>query len=106
MIPRRAISAGSGRFTCSAHSACDFIHNDFDDCVNHHIRCLLHLGRDGTALPLERAIRALNADATRQVAMVAYIDDFELMIIIIVALLLLLLLRRPRRPGPAAAAGD
>jgi hypothetical protein len=67
----------------------------------------LHLGRDGTALPLERAIRALNAEATRQVAMVAYIDDFELMIIIIVALPLLLLLRRPRRiPGPAAAAGD
>ena len=66
----------------------------------------LHLGRDGTALPLERAIRALNADATRQVAMVAYIDDFELMIIIIVALPLLLLLRRParipdRRPPPA-----
>jgi hypothetical protein len=67
----------------------------------------LHLGRDGTALPLERAIRALNAEATRQVAMVAYIDDFELMIITIVALPLLLLLRRPRRiPGPAAAAGD
>ena len=39
--------------------------------------------------------------------MVAYIDDFELMIITIVALPLLLLLRRPRRiPGPAAAAGD
>jgi hypothetical protein len=38
--------------------------------------------------------------------MVAYIDDFELMIIIIVALPLLLLLRRParipdRRPRPA-----
>ena len=67
----------------------------------------LHLGRDGTALPLERAIRALNAEATRQLTMVAYIDDFELMIIIIVALPLLLLLRRPRRfPGPAAAAGD
>jgi MFS transporter, DHA2 family, multidrug resistance protein len=40
-------------------------------------------------------LAALNAEATRQAAMVAYIDDFKLMmIIIVVALPLLLLLRR------------
>jgi MFS transporter, DHA2 family, multidrug resistance protein len=51
---------------------------------------------------------ALNAEATRQAAMVAYIDDFKLMmIIIVVALPLLLLLRRPGSvAGKAAVALD
>jgi DHA2 family multidrug resistance protein len=41
-------------------------------------------------------IAALNAEATRQAAMVAYIDNFKLMMmIVIVGLPLLLLLRRP-----------
>jgi DHA2 family multidrug resistance protein len=45
---------------------------------------------------------ALNAEATRQAAMVAYIDDFRLMMmIVIIGVPLLFLLRRPR---PAAAA--
>jgi DHA2 family multidrug resistance protein len=49
-------------------------------------------------------IAALNAEATRQAAMVAYIDDFKLMmIILIITLPLLLLLRRPRRAARAAA---
>ena len=53
---------------------------------------------------LRPGIAALNVEATRQAAMVAYIDDFKLMmIIIIVSLPLLLLLRRPR-PIPRAAA--
>jgi DHA2 family multidrug resistance protein len=48
-------------------------------------------------------VAALNAEATRQAAMVAYIDDFKMMMIIIMlALPLLLLLRRPR-PTPAVA---
>jgi MFS transporter, DHA2 family, multidrug resistance protein len=48
-------------------------------------------------------IAALNAEATRQAAMVAYLDDFMLMmILVVIGLPLLLLLRRPRR---AAAAG-
>jgi MFS transporter, DHA2 family, multidrug resistance protein len=53
-------------------------------------------------------VAALNAEATRQAAMVAYLDDFKLMmIIIIVSLPLLLLLRRPRSiPGSAAVADD
>ena len=53
-------------------------------------------------------VAALNAEATRQAAMVAYIDDFKpMMIIIIVALPLLLLFRRPRPiPGAVAAALD
>jgi MFS transporter, DHA2 family, multidrug resistance protein len=53
-------------------------------------------------------VAALNAEATRQAAMVAYLDDLKLMmIIIIVSLPLLLLLRRPRSiPGSAAVAHD
>jgi MFS transporter, DHA2 family, multidrug resistance protein len=48
-------------------------------------------------------IAALNAEVTRQAAMVAYIDDFLLMTIIVLACLpLLLLVRIPRRePAPA-----
>jgi MFS transporter, DHA2 family, multidrug resistance protein len=48
----------------------------------------------------------LNAEVTRQASMVAYVDDFYLMvIIIIVSLPLLLLLRQPRlkQPEPAIA---
>ena len=57
------------------------------------------------SLTIPSGVAALNAEATRQAAMVAYIDDFELMmIIIIVALPLLLLLRTPRLiPGATTA---
>ena len=45
-------------------------------------------------------IAALNAEATRQAAMVAYIDDFILMVAVaLLCLPLLLLLRRPLRPA-------
>src|SRR5207302_6876793 len=49
---------------------------------------------------------ALNAEVTRQAAMVAYVDDFKLiMLIALLSLPLLLLLRDARRrPLPAAAA--
>jgi MFS transporter, DHA2 family, multidrug resistance protein len=49
---------------------------------------------------------ALNAEVTRQAAMVAYIDDFNLLMLIALASLpLLLLLREARRPpAPAASA--
>jgi len=82
-----------------------------------HSRLVEHLRPDN---PLARAphlawpfsltdpsgIAALNAEATRQAAMVAYIDDFKLMMIMIVAALpLILLLRRSHpTPRPAAAA--
>jgi DHA2 family multidrug resistance protein len=47
-------------------------------------------------------LAALNAEATRQAAMVAYIDNFKLMmIIVIIGFPLLLLLRKPR-PTPQA----
>jgi DHA2 family multidrug resistance protein len=51
-------------------------------------------------------IAALNAEVTRQAAMVAYVDDFKMMMVIaLLAVPLLLLLRRPRRgarpPGSA-----
>jgi MFS transporter, DHA2 family, multidrug resistance protein len=50
-------------------------------------------------------IAALNAEATRQAAMVAYIDDFALMmVIVVVGLPLLLLLRRPSPAARTAAA--
>jgi len=50
-------------------------------------------------------VAALNAEATRQAAMVAYIDDFLLMmILVVIALPLLLFLRRPRTPAAAGAA--
>ena len=51
-------------------------------------------------------IAALNAEVTRQAAMVAYINDFKLMMLIALASVpLLLLLREERhRPRPGAAA--
>ena len=79
-----------------------------------HSRLIEHLRPDN---PLARApylvapyslttpsgVAALNAEATRQAAMVAYIDDFMMMMILVIAALpLLLLLRRPR-PAPLAA---
>ena len=48
---------------------------------------------------------ALNAEVTRQASMVAYIDDFKLIMLIAIASLpLLLLLREARRRAPPAAA--
>jgi MFS transporter, DHA2 family, multidrug resistance protein len=50
-------------------------------------------------------IAALNAEVTRQAAMVAYIDNFKLlMFIALAALPLLLLLREARRRPPPAVA--
>ncbi len=54
-------------------------------------------------------ITALNVEITRQGSMVAFIDDFKLMLIITIACMpMLLLLRRPRRAGaePLHAAID
>jgi MFS transporter, DHA2 family, multidrug resistance protein len=52
-------------------------------------------------------IRALDAEVTRQAAMVAYIDDFKLMMIIALASIpLVLLLRHPRPAVPRPAAAD
>ncbi|HEX3882367.1 MAG TPA: DHA2 family efflux MFS transporter permease subunit [Stellaceae bacterium] len=53
-----------------------------------------------------KGIAALNAEVTRQAAMVAYIDDFKLMMIISIASLPLLLLLRPPRPRVRPAAAD
>jgi MFS transporter, DHA2 family, multidrug resistance protein len=56
------------------------------------------------SLTIPSGIAALNAEATRQAAMVAYIDDFKLMMImVIIGLPLLLLLRRPSPALQAAA---
>jgi len=60
------------------------------------------------SLTAPSGIAALNAEATRQAAMVAYIDDFKLMmLLVILSSPLLLLLRSPRRAGaPAPAAAE
>ena len=55
------------------------------------------------SLTTPSGLAALNAETTKQATMVAYIDNFKLMmVIIIVGLPLLLLLRKPR-PAPTAA---
>ena len=59
------------------------------------------------SLSVQPGIAMLNAEVTRQAAMVAYIDDFKLMMLISVASLpLILLLRPPRRAAPQPAAAD
>jgi DHA2 family multidrug resistance protein len=47
-------------------------------------------------------IAALNAEVTRQAAMVAYINDFVVMMVIAIGSAALLLLIRPNRSDPAA----
>jgi MFS transporter, DHA2 family, multidrug resistance protein len=59
------------------------------------------------SLTIPSGIAALNQEVTRQAAMIAYIDDFMLMLIVILACLpLLLLVRGPRRQPATAAADD
>jgi DHA2 family multidrug resistance protein len=56
------------------------------------------------SLSTPNGLAALNAEVTRQAAMVAYIDDFKLIMLIALASLpLLLLLRQARRRPPPAA---
>ena len=55
------------------------------------------------SLATPSGVAALNAEATRQAAMVAYIDDFLLMMaLVVVALPLILLLRKPRATAAPA----
>jgi MFS transporter, DHA2 family, multidrug resistance protein len=58
------------------------------------------------SLSTPSGMAALNAEVTRQAAMVAYVDDFQLLMLIALASLPLLLLLREahRRPPPAAPA--
>jgi hypothetical protein len=63
------------------------------------------------SLSTPSGMAALNAEVTRQAAMVAYIDDFKLIMLIALACLPLLLLlhdarRRPRAVATSAAAAD
>jgi DHA2 family multidrug resistance protein len=51
-------------------------------------------------------LAALNHEVTRQAAMVAYVNDFKMMMLIaLLSLPLLLLLREPRRAPPLVVAG-
>ena len=56
------------------------------------------------SLSTPSGIAALNAEVTRQAAMVAYINDFKLMMLIALASVPLLLLLRETRRGPPPAA--
>src|SRR5215471_10059025 len=51
-------------------------------------------------------VAAINAEVKRQAAMVAYIDDFRLMMLIALATLPVLLLREGRRRALTAVADD
>jgi DHA2 family multidrug resistance protein len=51
------------------------------------------------SLTVPSGIAALNAEVTRQAAMVAYINDYALMMIIVLLLIPLLLLVRRARPA-------
>jgi MFS transporter, DHA2 family, multidrug resistance protein len=56
------------------------------------------------SLTTPSGVAALNAEVTRQAAMISYLDDFMLMLLVILASLpLLLLVRSPRRAVPVAA---
>jgi hypothetical protein len=87
------------------------------------LRCRVTSKKDGSEIPTElrlgsyltapyslstpSGIAALNAEVTRQAAMVAYIDDFRLMMLIALATLpVLLVLRGGRRHSLTAAADD
>jgi DHA2 family multidrug resistance protein len=57
------------------------------------------------SLSTPSGMAALNAEVTRQAAMVAYVDDFKLiMLIALFSIPLLLLLHEARRQSPPAAA--
>jgi MFS transporter, DHA2 family, multidrug resistance protein len=51
-------------------------------------------------------VAALNAEVTRQAAMISYNNDFALMMMVVIAALPVLLLVRPSRRSPAAAPAD
>ena len=57
------------------------------------------------SLSTPSGMAALNAEVTRQAAMVAYIDDFKLMMLIALASIPLLLLLREARHRPSPRAG-
>jgi MFS transporter, DHA2 family, multidrug resistance protein len=57
------------------------------------------------SLTTPSGLAALNAEVTRQAAMMAYINDYALMIIVIPLIPLLLLVRRPRPLLRAVRAG-
>jgi DHA2 family multidrug resistance protein len=83
-----------------------------------HARLVEHLRPDNPlaqapflALPFSLSnpagLAALNAEVTRQAAMVAYIDDFALMMLVVVlSMPFLLLVRRPRAAATAPSAAD
>jgi DHA2 family multidrug resistance protein len=78
---------------------------------------VLHGMTSHYSLTAPSGVAALNAEVTRQAAMISYIDDFKLMMLVILCSLpLVLLIKGPRRaavaappgaaPSPAAAVED
>ena len=71
-----------------------------DNPLAHHLPAPWSLATTG-------GIAALNAEVTRQAQMVAYIDDYKLMmIVVLLATPLLLLLQKPRPRGPTPAPAE
>jgi DHA2 family multidrug resistance protein len=59
------------------------------------------------SLTLPHGIAVLNAEVTRQASMVAYLDDFQLLMLVgLASIPLVLLLRRPRPPAVRPAVAD
>jgi DHA2 family multidrug resistance protein len=83
--------------------------DQFMRCLPGHITPFHHAEGFATAAPLSstQVLGLLNAEVTRQAAMIAYLDDFKLMMFVTIACLpLLLLLRREQSSEelPALAA--
>jgi len=63
---------------------------------------VVRAGMAGIDMSTEAGLLALNGEITRQAAMVAYVDDFRLMLVItIVCMPMLMFLRRPKGPAPS-----
>jgi DHA2 family multidrug resistance protein len=62
-----------------------------------------HLLGPGFSLTAPSGVAALNAEVTRQAAMIGYIDDFKLMMLLLLCSLPLVLLIRVARREPVAA---
>jgi DHA2 family multidrug resistance protein len=61
-------------------------------------------GASGYNVQISSGLEALNNEITRQAAMIAYVDDFTLMLALTLAVIPLLLLIKPRKQGAGGAA--
>ena len=80
------------------------------DQIGNGVDAFNHNAQDGAAslvwnLTMTPGVAALNAEVTRQAAIIAYVDDFKLLFVVSLAMLpLLLLMRSPEAAAPAKPA--